>query len=143
MIVAILFLTVYPCTYRELFRYHRFYTVLFGISLYLQGTLISLIIFFNFLRYIPVPTGNSGCGLFGKIETSVYPCTYRELLVIVAFALYGFGISLYLQGTPGSDRKEEYEIRYIPVPTGNSGGATAAENAPTVYPCTYRELIFL
>ena len=56
---ALLVTPVYPCTYRELDITEHDSLIISGISLYLQGTLAPYFRKLNFLRYIPVPTGNS------------------------------------------------------------------------------------
>ena len=71
-----------------------------GISLYLQGTLNTAGVPVNLKRYIPVPTGNSTSRSKCVLVMAVYPCTYRELLIVHSLP--------YLLN------------RYIPVPTGNS-----------------------
>ena len=50
---------VYPCTYRELFAQMIVLTDYRGISLYLQGTRFKEGTVKDYIRYIPVPTGNS------------------------------------------------------------------------------------
>ena len=71
--------TVYPCTYRELFKKNFCFLCSYGISLYLQGTLLYLLELYIKTRYIPVPTGNSQIHQYLKRPQPVYPCTYREL----------------------------------------------------------------
>ena len=71
---------------------------------------------------------------------TVYPCTYRELLVLVLITMKWSGISLYLQGTLRLAVRIAQLTRYIPVPTGNSKTILQNISKPTVYPCTYREL---
>ena len=51
-----------------------------GISLYLQGTLAPICLDLFMFRYIPVPTGNSDVVEIHSPVSSVYPCTYRELI---------------------------------------------------------------
>ena len=111
-----------------------------GISLYLQGT--RAIVHQHRLgrRYIPVPTGNSGIKKCRSLQYTVYPCTYRELILNPHTLEITDGISLYLQGTPENVYGDRSIFRYIPVPTGNSQDTTALVHARPVYPCTYREL---
>ena len=71
----------------------------------------------------------------------VYPCTYRELKLATALPFDKCGISLYLQGTHFYLTKKTVNLRYIPVPTGNSTNGDICMKTETVYPCTYRELI--
>ena len=90
---------VYPCTYRELSNHKSTHRVSDGISLYLQGTLDNKTLHISEFRYIPVPTGNSK-NIWQTVNTcAVYPCTYRELYVLVLQNEQEHGISLYLQGT--------------------------------------------
>ena len=56
---ALITLPVYPCTYRELLHFDFILIETNGISLYLQGTLLSPDSHRCHVRYIPVPTGNS------------------------------------------------------------------------------------
>ena len=133
--------TVYPCTYRERAKLFIVIVFFFGISLYLQGTLLKTILVIiningislylqgtlhfdrkrcKITRYIPVPTGNSPKYWFCKKWYAVYPCTYRELLRKLNHESMSYGISLYLQGTQRITGVEVMNWRYIPVPTGNS-----------------------
>ena len=97
----------------------------------------------DLLRYIPVPTGNSGILTLDYHPKTVYPCTYRELDIATSIIPSLYGISLYLQGTLDCKHSNDVYTRYIPVPTGNSRLARQDPNWRSVYPCTYRELIFL
>ena len=72
------YLTVYPCTYRELFHRHLVGKEMNGISLYLQGTHLDTFHQYENSRYIPVPTGNADLIILWICSLSVYPCTYRE-----------------------------------------------------------------
>ena len=94
-----LFNPVYPCTYRELLSKIYESEMEFGISLYLQGTQLTIRKPLTGDRYIPVPTGNSHRSRQRAIRKAVYPCTYRELFYYTVHIIYVFGISLYLQGT--------------------------------------------
>ena len=114
--------------------------MLAGISLYPQGTLPTSSVVLTISRYIPVPTGNARTR-WGDIQHSaVYPCTYRELMILLMSWFLHLGISLYLQGTQLANRTQYLKARYIPVPTGNSWTLDEVLYAPPVYPCTYREL---
>ena len=93
---------VYPCTYRELADNFITIETNSGISLYLQGTLLSGIRKTCVDRYIPVPTGNSYSDNRKLLMPPVYPCTYRELTYIFLSRSNKNGISLYLQGTQSS-----------------------------------------
>ena len=90
---------VYPCTYRELIKSLNINVSFCGISLYLQGTLEINCEDLNYRRYIPVPTGNSVECLLTGYSIPVYPCTYRELQLLLVLLFGSVGISLYLQGT--------------------------------------------
>ena len=132
--------TVYPCTYRELTPILSAHYIDIGISLYLQGTLQLSILVKSLHRYIPVPTGNSSARSGVGVQIPVYPCTYRELAPITYVYAVARGISLYLQGTPYQSISLLAQLRYIPVPTGNSFSAILKVKIHAVYPCTYREL---
>ena len=140
LLAPINFLTVYPCTYRELVvvAYFRFFDA--GISLYLQGTPLPATLNVKGIRYIPVPTGNSDIKISLFLYFAVYPCTYRELFLVIFVGVFSCGISLYLQGTPRHASASVIFKRYIPVPTGNSIILILVKFIRSVYPCTYREL---
>ena len=72
---------------------------------------------------------------------TVYPCTYRELMLKICQICDVSGISLYLQGTQWNSQHDAFSLRYIPVPTGNSLLRVLIPEPKPVYPCTYRELI--
>ena len=74
------FQAVYPCTYRELYPSCCLRVIGRGISLYLQGTRLQTPSEYDGHRYIPVPTGNSCWKCDRNTQTTVYPCTYRELI---------------------------------------------------------------
>ena len=112
--------TVYPCTYRELNSLVKFRCRQIGISLYLQGTHERSFWLRVCCRYIPVPTGNSSVQPPKYLRLTVYPCTYRELIIKCFTINHACGISLYLQGTLKAAPSQISETRYIPVPTGNS-----------------------
>ena len=114
-----------------------------GISLYLQGTQHLYLVYPSNSRYIPVPTGNSQHSIQSKSMISVYPCTYRELRLPIDIGFSKYGISLYLQGTLIGFKNEIDSTRYIPVPTGNSRPNDFPAFRASVYPCTYRELIYI
>ena len=90
---------VYPCVYRE----HAFLNVMpvvsGGLSLCIQGTCKPLLYQLSFVRFIPVYTGNIDIDLSLKIAESVYPCIYREHLLLDFPTLKKNGLSLYIQGT--------------------------------------------
>ena len=96
---TVISLPVYPCTYRELFKFNHREPLQNGISLYLQGTHVQACYELLYPRYIPVPTGNSKSFGFSSLHPTVYPCTYRELEIFGFDIISHRGISLYLQGT--------------------------------------------
>ena len=114
--------------------------MVFGISLYLQGTPTAIAKEYFGWRYIPVPTGNSFRWKNKALLRAVYPCTYRELCSCRSIDSFSNGISLYLQGTRTLVMIAVQLLRYIPVPTGNSSAPTSSSSSSSVYPCTYREL---
>ena len=132
--------TVYPCTYRELKTPFFTSACEAGISLYLQGTLALKTLALNRSRYIPVPTGNSKYHCASFLSSPVYPCTYRELILLASLISSFRGISLYLQGTRKKSLPKKWKTWYIPVPTGNSCKILRQRVFDAVYPCTYREL---
>ena len=134
---------VYPCTYRELTAIFTICYCHIGISLYLQGTRYTSVCRSEQTRYIPVPTGNSFNCSTSNFMAPVYPCTYRELDRWKCHCAEVFGISLYLQGTHLHIYQWQQQLRYIPVPTGNSSFSISYRVSWAVYPCTYRELKFL
>ena len=73
------FVSVYPCTHRELHSDINNLIISTGISLYLQGTRVRRFLSVLTPRYIPVPTGNSCFTSIFLNLYPVYPCTYREL----------------------------------------------------------------
>ena len=133
-------MAVYPCTHRERHQLKLNSSPKAGISLYPQGTLLYELHLDNFLRYIPVPTGNAAAMALTMWGAKVYPCTYRELHYNLHFHKPLCGISLYLQGTLYKFALEQLKPRYIPVPTGNSFLLELTASVISVYPCTYREL---
>ena len=93
------------------------------------------------LRFIPVYTGNSFTReLLGKRQ-SVYPCVYRELIIIKIVLNDIAGLSLCIQGTHVGLFGQHSDQRFIPVYTGNSHINRVASFLSSVYPCVYRELI--
>ena len=92
--------SVYPCAYRE-HRDHRIIPgTVHGLSLCIQGTLISEDFLFLYLRFIPVHTGNTCAHIPIHWVGTVYPCAYRE------------------HGIRGN--KFGARVRFIPVHTGNT-----------------------
>ena len=114
-------LAVYPCVYREHWRWadnnQRLY------------------------RFIPVYTGNTPrfcrCGYLYP----VYPCVYREHDIESLNMHDKAGLSLCIQGTPFKCSSAALAERFIPVYTGNTGIAQTTTCDHAVYPCVYREHI--
>ena len=131
---------VYPCVYRELYNrlcvstHHR------GLSLCIQGTPCPVARLANPNRFIPVYTGNSEPVLDLDGTQTVYPCVYRELSPKPIRYYFVAGLSLCIQGTPGSINPFRTNHRFIPVYTGNSSGVWSWWWWLAVYPCVYREL---
>ena len=72
-------LTVYPCVYRELISCLTKRNSIFGLSLCIQGTPVEINNRLQWIRFIPVYTGNSFRTSALWWTVSVYPCVYREL----------------------------------------------------------------
>ena len=91
--------TVYPCAYRE----HRSHPIIppirYGLSLCIQGTLLTVNTLFFISRFIPVHTGNTPCSYAIAPLSTVYPCAYREHPSLYSQILVGHGLSLCIQGT--------------------------------------------
>ena len=110
-----------------------------GISLYPQGTRLTVKKTHMVPRYIPVPTGNAIINIICFYISSVYPCTHRERDTLISTPRFGSGISLYPQGTRCKRRRYVNTLRYIPVPTGNAFCLIFKFHFKPVYPCTHRE----
>ena len=115
----VLFITVYPCVYREHLVFIKSNRWMIGLSLCIQGTYACSVISPTYSRFIPVYTGNILDLLFHLHKPAVYPCVYRE---------HGHFSGGYI----------EYE-RFIPVYTGNIFIESIIRSCKTVYPCVYRE----
>ena len=86
-------------------------------------------------------TGNTHLNKFRHLNLSVYPYVYREHITLrVLIPLY-LGLSLFIQGTLVQFLTRQFEIRFIPVYTGNTIRPELLLFAKTVYPCVYREHI--
>ena len=70
-----------------------------GLSLCIQGTLISNSSHFKNGRFIPVYTGNILSKFCRIIVFSVYPCVYREHDEDSIYEKTDVGLSLCIQGT--------------------------------------------
>ena len=134
---------VYPCVYREHSHRHISMTVVCGLSLCIQGT--SIVYSSNSVkaRFIPVYTGNITEIIYQNQLVTVYPCVYREHNVCFAVGFFDSGLSLCIQGTWGTNISELGKLRFIPVYTGNITNYRASTGAHTVYPCVYREHLYL
>ena len=111
--------SVYPCVYREHFSCRCWLKSQNGLSLCIQGTLLTRTPSCNWGRFIPVYTGNTRYHVQIKRVTTVYLCVYREHY--------------------GPNKAAMREERFIPVYTGNTSYTTAIAYGFPVYPCVYRE----
>ena len=71
--------------------------------------------------------------------STVYPCVYREHYIINCISKSKRGLSLCIQGTSSVKYKFSYNIRFIPVYTGNIWIISRNKTPLSVYPCVYRE----
>ena len=71
-----------------------------GLSLCIQGTLTWYLSDVNLSRFIPVYTGNAYMTGILLNEMPVYPCVYRERIIIILTMMINCGLSLCIQGTP-------------------------------------------
>ena len=111
--------TVYPCAYREhQSKSHQSY-IFVGLSLCIQGTSSPIRKFVRFVRFIPVHTGNIVILKLVNINTSVYPCAYREHCSFLDVHWIVNGLSLCIQGTLTHAVLRTQQVRFIPVHTGN------------------------
>ena len=90
-------------------------------------------------RFIPVYTGNTKSFTVFSIANSVYPCVYREHRYYVTWNFARIGLSLCIQGTQHQIPESFFQIRFIPVYTGNTTTAEQVRVRKAVYPCVYRE----
>ena len=70
-----------------------------GLSLCIQGTLVSLNFDLLPARFIPVHTGNTILTNLALLDFTVYPCAYREHQLYTGRKKNGRGLSLCIQGT--------------------------------------------
>ena len=89
--------------------------------------------------FIPVYTGNTGMVIFALIFIAVYPCVYREHILVISIASLGCRLSLCIQGTPIDLPIIAVGMPFIPVYTGNTDNHRSPKKGFTVYPCVYRE----
>ena len=90
-------------------------------------------------RFTPVHTGNSAFGKFSQTVWAVYPCVYREHVIIGWYLCIQIGLSLCVQGTSTRVRALVLSHRFIPVCTGNISQSWWFFSYFAVYPCVYRE----
>ena len=112
--------SVYPCAYREHWVVCMHPMAGVGLSLCIQGTLISEDFLFLYLRFIPVHTGNTCAHIPIHWVGTVYPCAYREHSHHPINCPTDGGLSLCIQGTPISTINNNINARFIPVHTGNT-----------------------
>ena len=91
--------TVYPCVYREHYVGYYQRAWLCGLSLCIQGTLLTISNLWLMPRFIPVYTGNTSTRTSLILFLSVYPCVYREHPVTFMQIKQPPGLSLCKQGT--------------------------------------------
>ena len=123
----------------NIFQYCVAQTKWCGLSLCIQGTQYKNSGAWIFGRFIPVYTGNTSIILKISHRCPVYPCVYREHVILTIIIAGNIGLSLCIQGTPSYAWIWEGAYRFIPVYTGNTPLRIPALAAPTVYPCVYRE----
>ena len=71
------------------------------------------------MRFIPVYTGNMILNQVWRYLEMVYPCVYREHILVSTKTLAPDGLSLCIQGTCAEKIRVEEDSRFIPVYTGN------------------------
>ena len=84
-------------------------------------------------------TGNTPLFWCAGSHGSVYPCVYREHVVIGDLLIIHFGLSLCIQGTLLGRGGRYLRSRFIPVYTGNTWIQMSLLWHLSVYPCVYRE----
>ena len=84
-------------------------------------------------------TGNTIFIIIKLLQKPVYPCVYREHFSADNEFGAEVGLSLCIQGTPGSGSGEIIHVRFIPVYTGNTFINMLRKFPTPVYPCVYRE----
>ena len=131
--------TVYPCVYREHYRSSSNSSIIYGLSLCIQGTQLILPKCFCKIRFIPVYTGNTESYWTSTQWHAVYPCVYREHIKFICQCGVLGGLSLCIQGTHKPELIKAAQARFIPVYTGNTGAELSGSHTTTVYPCVYRE----
>ena len=94
-------------------------------------------------RFIPVHTGNTRRDYRRNWIQAVYPCAYREHINRTSTTTDNIGLSLCIQGTLSPNKTSFIGLRFIPVHTGNTLEQKPLSNRATVYPCAYREHIYI
>ena len=94
-------------------------------------------------RFIPVHIGNILIVFKGFTLVPVYPCAYREHFHLPASHKTWCGLSLCIQGTCAWFSWHGYDVRFIPVHTGNILGLCLRSGERAVYPCAYREHVVI
>ena len=138
-----LVVAVYPCVYREHPTMEQEMYTLPGLSLCVQGTCIAATTLKNLHRFIPVCTGNILTANEVAAVFSVYPCVYREHNCPRNTKCDNCGLSLCVQGTLYVLLSITKPQRFIPVCTGNMLIVIVNSFLFSVYPCVYREHVFL
>ena len=113
-------ISVYPCVYREHITLTSTVACCSGLSLCIQGTLMRKKLTYYCTRFIPVYTGNTPSNLISFIPCPVYPCVYREHMILGLVSFMIDGLSLCIQGTPIETPPHPRTKRFIPVHTGNT-----------------------
>ena len=132
-------LPVYPCVYREHVFVWKQRKICNGLSLCIQGTYLVNCPTSDYLRFIPVYTGNMKWLLTTLEPAAVYPCVYREHPRQYRYICGRRGLSLCIQGTSFNDFSYCVTARFIPVYTGNIDAVASLNKISSVYPCVYRE----
>ena len=84
-------------------------------------------------------TGNTGLVNLVILFSPVYPCVYREHIIVDQVGNHLDGLSLCIQGTHCCIYDMCQRIRFIPVYTGNTYSSNKKPPNEAVYPCVYRE----
>ena len=112
--------SVYPCAYREHTTVSINASLHCGLSLCIQGTHTDNFLIFPNQRFIPVHTGNTHWYCDIILLSTVYPCAYREHIMVATEVKNNDGLSLCIQGTLITRSPDSHRCRFIPVHTGNT-----------------------
>ena len=88
-------------------------------------------------------TGNTYLKAKDDHDLAVYPCVYREHRYQTSRKRRRIGLSLCIQGTLQSVAFFQLESRFIPVYTGNTRVLKRMGTEYPVYPCVYREHVWM